>query len=221
MTDAAEPTGWRGSAEAWLAAAHEALIEGGVDAVRIQLLGKRMNLSRTSFYWFFRDRAALLDALIDEWENKNTGSIVARASAAAGSVVEALFNVSDCWFDDGLFDTRLEFAIRSWAQQSPALSTRVRRADGMRMAALEAMFRRHGTDPSLADVRARTTYMLQIGYMSMQLEESFTTRVLRTAEYLQILTGIAPTEVEVDSFLARHSVSRGGARRRSRRPARV
>src|SRR6202034_113315 len=56
--------GWRGSAEAWLDAAYEILIESGVDAVRIVPLSKKLKLSRTSFYWFFRDRESLLTALL-------------------------------------------------------------------------------------------------------------------------------------------------------------
>ena len=48
---------------AGLDAARQALLESGLDAVKIQPLATRLNLSRTSFYWFFKDRTALLDAL--------------------------------------------------------------------------------------------------------------------------------------------------------------
>ena len=75
MTTQAEPThpeektsGWRGSREVWLQAAQAALIASGVDAVKIQPLANGLQLSRTSFYWFFRDRKALLDALLEEWD---------------------------------------------------------------------------------------------------------------------------------------------------------
>ena len=56
-------TGWRGSREVWLAAAKQALLEAGLDAVKIQPLASRLNIARTSFYWFFKDRPELLDAL--------------------------------------------------------------------------------------------------------------------------------------------------------------
>ena len=46
----------RGSRDLWLDAAYQALIEGGVDSVRIQVLSDRLNLSRTSFYWVFESR---------------------------------------------------------------------------------------------------------------------------------------------------------------------
>jgi AcrR family transcriptional regulator len=44
----------RGSGETWLSAAYQSLVESGVDAVRIGPLAKKVKLSRTSFYWFFR-----------------------------------------------------------------------------------------------------------------------------------------------------------------------
>ena len=55
-------SGWRGSRALWLQAAKQAFLESGLDAVKIQLLAARLNISRASFYWFFRDRQALLDA---------------------------------------------------------------------------------------------------------------------------------------------------------------
>ena len=45
----------RGSLESWLNAAYESLKESGVDAVRVMPLAKKLNLSRTSFYWYFQD----------------------------------------------------------------------------------------------------------------------------------------------------------------------
>ena len=42
MDGIANESGWRGSADVWLAAAYEALLDGGVDAVKIQPLAKRL-----------------------------------------------------------------------------------------------------------------------------------------------------------------------------------
>lgn len=130
MAQTLDRTGWRGSADVWLEAAAEALLEGGVEAVRILPLARQLNLSRTSFYWFFKDREALLAALVDRWRAKNTGNILARAEAYAETVTEAMLNVFDCWYDTDLFESRFEFAIRSWALQSPSLLAEVRPPTG-------------------------------------------------------------------------------------------
>jgi AcrR family transcriptional regulator len=204
-----DKTGWRGSADVWLAAAYDLLIESGVDAVRILPLAKRIKLSRTSFYWFFRDREALLDALLDLWREKNTGCLVRRAAAPAGSVAEALLNVMDCWLDRGLFDSKFEFAVRSWALQSPELSVEIRDADRIRLEALAGMFVRHGFEPAVADVRARTVYLTQIGYISMKTHENLGERMARIPAYVEIFGGQAPTPGELDRFFARHDYREG------------
>ena len=124
MDELVAETGWRGSHEGWLGAARELLLESGVDSVRIQPIAKRLRLSRTSFYWFFKDREALLDALVAQWRDKNTGAIVRQSEAYAESLPEAMLNVFDCWLDPALFDSKLEYAIRAWALQSPPRSAR-------------------------------------------------------------------------------------------------
>ncbi len=204
MDEIAGDTGWRGSIDGWLEAAYDALLEGGVDAVKILPLAKQLKLSRTSFYWFFRDREELLAALIARWRDKNTGNLIRQAEAYAESIAEATLNVFDCWLDRNLFDAKFEFAIRSWALQSEEILKEVQAADNARLAALGRMFERFGHEPVAADVRARTLYLVQIGYISMQTEEDLELRLKRIPEYVSIFTGTAPEPREMDRFLARH-----------------
>ena len=204
MTLQENETGLRGSAELWLSAAYDALLEAGVDAVKIMPLAKKLNLSRASFYWFFEDREQLLAALLKHWREKNTDNLVARANAYADSLAEAILNVSDCWFDKNLFDSRLEFAIRSWALQSDSIRDEVQDADRQRLEALTGLFSRFGMKPRSADVRARTIYLVQIGYISMQSQEGLPLRMSRMAEYVHVYTGVAPEPREMNRFFSRH-----------------
>ncbi len=206
MEQVASESGWRGSPEVWLQAAYELLLESGVDGVKILPLAKRLKLSRTSFYWFFTDREELLAALVARWREKNTGSIVAQAEAYADTMTEAMLNVFDCWLDSSLFDSRFEFAVRSWALQSDAILAEVREADRIRIEALTRMLMRFGHDETAADVRARTIYLVQIGYISMQSEEPVALRLRRIPEYVSIFTGELPQRREMDRFIARNKL---------------
>ena len=206
-TDQQTDSSTRGSPELWLQAARDALLEGGVEAVKIQVLAKDLNLSRASFYWFFKDREELLDALLAQWREKNTGNIIRRANAYADSLAEAILNVCDCWFDQSLFDSRFEFAIRSWALQSDKILSEVQEADTARIAALTSMFERFGRTTSSAGVRARTIYLVQIGYISMQTKEDIRLRMSRMAEYVQVYAGVEPEQREMNRFFSRHGVS--------------
>lgn len=197
-------TGWRGSADLWLNAAHDLLLEQGVDAVKILPLAERLNLSRTSFYWFFKDHQQLLDALITRWREKNTGNLARQAGAYAETLAEAMLNIFDLWLDEGLFDSRFEFAVRSWALRSPPILAEVQDADQIRLAALKDTFLRFGMDDLSADVRARSLYLVQIGYISMQTREDLALRMMRIPHYVEIFAGARPQPRELDRFFARH-----------------
>ncbi len=196
--------GWRGSADTWIDAAHGVLVESGIDAVRIMTLAKTLGLSRTSFYWHFADREALLDALLERWRTKNTAGLIGRTERYAGSITEAVFNLFDCWITPELFDARLDFAIRNWARSDPALEPVVAKADADRIDAIRAMYSRHGYTDDQADIRARTVYLTQVGYISMMVEEPIETRLARMPAYVEAFTGRPPPAGDVERFMARH-----------------
>jgi AcrR family transcriptional regulator len=194
----------RGSEDLWLDAAYQVLIDTGVDAVRIMTLAKKIQLSRTSFYWHFEDREALLQALIQRWQNKNTGNLIAQTRKYAETITEAVFNLFDCWLDPDLFDNKLDFAIRNWAAQSDDLKDIVDSMDQQRIDAIGAMFKRFSFSEENAWVRAHTIYYTQVGYISLKVREPITTRVLRMPDYIEIFTGSYPSDSEINRFLARH-----------------
>lgn len=198
----APETGWRGSREGWLEAGYQALIDGGIDAVKILPLAKRLGLSRTSFYWFFEDREALLAALLDGWTERTTKPLVDATTQYAESVSEAMLNVLTCFLSAHVFDSRLEFAVRSWALQDEGVAARVQAADDARLEALTRMMARWGHDAAEADVRARTIYLVQIGYISMQPKEDIETRLQRIPLYVKIYSGREAEPREIARFNA-------------------
>lgn len=205
-TNSAEAAG-RGSLESWLNAAYENLKESGVDAVRVMPLAKKLNLSRTSFYWYFQDREALLEALVSLWKNKNTFNLVSQSEAYAESITEAILNVFDCWLNSELFDSQFEFAMRSWALQSPEVAEEIRQADAQRVQALATMFDRFGFAHDAAVTRARSIYLTQIGYISMNTQEPLAQRMRYIPEYLKIFTGVEPEPRELERFYRRNGFS--------------
>lgn len=198
--------GWRGSEDLWLDAAYDMAIKSGVESVKVMPLAKKLGMSRTSFYWHFEDREALLTALIKRWRAKNTGNLIARTKIYAQSITEAVLNLFDCWINPELFDSRLDFVIRNWAQQSAELKQILEQADRERTDAIRAMFLRFGFDEQQADIRAHTVYYTQIGYISMMVDERLADRLAKMPTYVETFAGSYPTEAEIERFMARHPV---------------
>ncbi|WP_442583638.1 TetR/AcrR family transcriptional regulator [Mesorhizobium sp. ASY16-5R] len=184
----------------WLNLALETLISDGVEGVRILTLGQRLDVSRSSFYWYFKSRQDLLDQLLDYWRNKNTRFIVERAKRPAASITQSVLNVFECWVDESLFNPRLDFAIRAWSRQSAAVHRVVDEADNERIDGIRDMFRRHDYSEEDAFVRARVLYFMQIGYYSLEIVEPMSSRLSLVPAYLRSFTGQEPREGEMEAF---------------------
>jgi AcrR family transcriptional regulator len=186
----------------WLDQALSALAVEGVAHVTVLNLSERLGVSRSSFYWYFKNRDELLDALLERWDSLNTRSIVSQADEPAATVNEAVCNVFRCWVNPAIFSPRLDFAVREWARRSAGVRKALDRSDRIRTEALKTLFLRFGYEDEDALVRARVLYYMQIGYYALELREPIETRLNLTPHYLNAFTGAAPREAEVDAFRA-------------------
>ena len=177
----------------WLAVALDVLVSEGIAEVKVLALAKRLDVSRSSFYWYFGSRQDLLDALLAHWNDTNTRAVVEHAATDRPGINAAVVHVFRAWMNPALFDPRLDFAIREWSRRSGAVRRVLDRADETRLAALTAMFSRHDYAPEDADVRARVLYFMQIGYYALELCEPIAARLARGPGYLRTFTGVPPS----------------------------
>jgi len=184
----------------WLNMARDVLVTDGVGEVKILGLARRMGVSRSSFYWYFKDRADLLEALLEEWAARNTAQIVAHCQMPSASITEALCNFFRCFVDATKFDRGLDFAIREWSRRDAALRARIDAADRSRIAAATQAFTRHGYEVADADARARILYFMQLGYHALEVREDMNTRMSRLVPYIRGFTGAEPDTAAVAAF---------------------
>ncbi|MDK3019017.1 TetR/AcrR family transcriptional regulator [Pseudodonghicola flavimaris] len=181
----------------WVQAALETLIAEGVDRVRVLELARRLECARSSFYWYFKNRAELLDSLLEHWQQTNTQLLVAAAARPAETINFAVGQLIADWAAPGEFDIPLDLAVRDWARRSDAVRRAVDSSDAQRIEAFAAMFRRYGYPQAEAEVRAQILYFHQFGYDALDRRESWDTRLGRSADYLYCLTGKTAGTAEV------------------------
>ena len=165
-------------------------------------LGQRLDVSRSSFYWYFKSRKHLLEALLDDWEARNTRTIVAQCALPAETIGEAVGNFFKCFLNPDLFDRGLDFAVREWSRRDGAVRQRIDQADRERLAAVIQMFERHGFTPYEADVRARILYYMQLGYHALDVREPMQARCDRLAGYLKGFTGQEASDEVLATMIA-------------------
>jgi AcrR family transcriptional regulator len=189
----------------WLDLAVDSLTQEGIDHVKIQVLAKKLGVSRSSFYWFFDSLQNLHDELLSHWLARNTGPIIARAMRPAPTITRAVCNVFECWIDIALFDPSLDSAVRFWGRRDPKVRAVVTQADALRVDALFKMFSRHGYDDEEALTRARVLYFTQIGHYTLGMTDTLETRMHHLRSYLLTFTGQEPVAADMESF-KRHAL---------------
>ncbi|MEM6385498.1 MAG: TetR/AcrR family transcriptional regulator [Pseudomonadota bacterium] len=184
----------------WLNVAMDVLVSDGVERVKVLDLGQRLGVSRSSFYWYFKSRQELLDALLKHWQDTNTAAVVAKANEPSETITEAVCHFFHCVIDERLFNNALDFAVRDWARRSGKVRRMLDRSDATRIGALAEMFERHDYPREEARIRARVLYFMQLGYDLSELNETLSDRLDQVPMYLFCFTGRAPRSDEIAAF---------------------
>jgi len=176
-------------AQAWIQAAREALISGGVARVKIVPLADALGVTSGSFYWHFKDRPALLDALLDDWKANNSRAMFA-AVASETDPKHQLDMLVRVWVEERDYSSAYDSAVRDWTRSAPNVASVVREVDDQRIKLIQGIFERLGQPKLEAFIRARITYFHQVGYYAMHIEETVERRLELLGIYTALLSGI-------------------------------
>lgn len=145
---------------AWIEAAFDMLAEGGVDAVRVDPLAKKLGVTRGSFYWHFKDRDALHQAMLKEWRK--------RASYRVGARIDSQTSAPDERLRQNLALPKasprskraaaIELAIRLWARRDAEAARAVKHIDRVRLNYYAKHYAEMGFAPEAARGRALLFY---------------------------------------------------------------
>ncbi len=149
----------------WVQAATEVLVDGGVDLVRVDVIAKRMGMTRGSFYWHFKDREDLLQRILQGWRDAATEQVTRRFSNAASNPRDLLHEVLSLPFRgrSALRAGRVELAIRDWARRDTLARQAVDEADNTRISYISQCFSALGFSIPQARHRAGILYAYQLG----------------------------------------------------------
>ena len=157
-----KPTRNRATREDWLKAAFAALYEQGPKGLNIQALARRLSISKTSFYWHFKDKTELVNALIDLWHHDFTEIVTENVKLLnkppKQRLAEAMELVDE--FDLGNYDS----TFRIWARTEPRAAEAVRETNRLRLQFAGKAFAELGFSGESLACRAA----LWVGYQSTE-----------------------------------------------------
>ena len=155
------------SAADWERAALDALTEGGIDAVAVEPLARRLGVTKGSFYWHFSGREALISAALARWEQRSTDAIIATLESVADprERLKRLFAEVTRTGPAGDLHAAISAAARD-----PLVRPVLERVSSRRLGFLVAAYRALGLGPAAARHRAVLAYSAYLGLLHLRRE---------------------------------------------------
>lgn len=148
-------------AETWIEAALDALAANGVEAVRVERLAKSLGVTKGSFYWHFKDRPALLEAMLQSWRQRATLAIIDRLEGSKGSPEDRLNQLLSLPRGQQERPRRaadIEAAIRLWARLDDKAAGCIAEIDRLRLSYIQSLLTATGRF-SADDVTSRAVLL--------------------------------------------------------------
>jgi AcrR family transcriptional regulator len=156
--------------EAWVNAALAVLAKNGVEAVRVERLAKSLKVTKGSFYWHFRDRRALFDAMLASWRRRATLGIIDRLERSHTSPAERLKQLLAL----PRFNSRssrggadVEAAIRLWGRSDATAASAISEIDRLRLRYIKSLLAANGSLPGTASACAMLIYSFMLAEASV------------------------------------------------------
>jgi AcrR family transcriptional regulator len=153
------------SRQSWVQAALDAIAEGGLAAVAVVPLAKRLGATKGSFYWHFTDREALVEAALADWEQSHTAAVIAEIEASSADPLQQLRLLFRRVTALAARD-RIELALLATADH-PTVRPVLDRVTRRRVEFVAGRFQRLGFSRAQARRRALLAYSAYLGHAQL------------------------------------------------------
>jgi AcrR family transcriptional regulator len=144
----------------WTGAALDALARDGLRAVAVEPLAERLGATKGSFYWHFRDRNALLEAAVTQWERTATDELIARLEELPEAPERAHATVG--WVAESERDMQI-FIVLLWNADHPVIGPVINRILSKRMEFSLRLREAAGQDSDQARTSMMYAYSVLLG----------------------------------------------------------
>jgi AcrR family transcriptional regulator len=147
------------TAQDWIGFALKTLAREGFQALKADVLARKLGVSRGSFYWHFAELGAFHARVIERWREVATEAIIAGLARydLPEERLDALLR--------GAFghSALLEVRMRAWADENARAARALSDVDRRRRAYIEKLLVEAGVSPALAEARTQLLYWAYLG----------------------------------------------------------
>lgn len=188
----------------WIVAGLEALAEQGEPGVKIDVLAKKLNISRGSFYWHFQDRGEFLASIVTEWRRITTTRVhedLMRSSTLTPlqklKRLQSLSMTGQFWVPGG----KLERALGQWATYDAFVAEILGKVHAERIHFIEGLFRELGQDHPAARAKLFYSYLVGRHYLDAFMPTGDPDQIAVILNLIGLGALLGPCEVSEDQLL--------------------
>ncbi|MDX9706010.1 MAG: TetR/AcrR family transcriptional regulator [Azospira sp.] len=157
----------------WIEGAIDILAEQGIAGLRVEVLAKNFGVTKGSFYWHFKDRQDLLDAVLEVWKEGRLRDIEKQTTVTPGNEVAQIHHVIEVY---GAVRNRkgmsIELAVRDWARHDARVAAEVEAVDTYRLECTRRIFAQLGFPDDEARARSILVFAYVFGHSLMAYDRS-------------------------------------------------
>ena len=169
MTEAKNTNGH----EIWIEAGLKAIGRSGIDGVRVEVLAKGLGVTKGGFYRRFKDRRALLDAMLETWRKGRIALIERHTELGGENAHDRLKSLIKFYSErSNPQGMAIELAIRQWARSDRAAAAAVAAVDDARLKNVEQLYRKQGLGAEDAQAWAVLFYSFIFGQGLLSLGQA-------------------------------------------------
>ena len=172
----------------WQQAALDALSEGGLQNIAIEMIAKRLGVTKGSFYWHFESRDALIQAALELWESQEQEQVFGKLDALPDP--QARLTALIALVAEELKAHKIYSELLK-AIDHPLVKPVLARVSQRRIDYLTASLRQAGLPRKAAQSRAILVYASYVGFLQLNLQLG--TPKLSHAEFEQYVAHLTET----------------------------
>jgi AcrR family transcriptional regulator len=155
--------------EDWIDAALDAIVRGGLGAVRVEPLAARLGVTKGSFYSHFSSRDELIEAALASWESSRGDAGLERFAEIEDPAerLRQMLGAALTFTESGAGSVHVSLLGELG---DPRVRAAVGRVTEARLGLLRHSYRQLGYSPRRADHRARLAYAAYRGLLQMARE---------------------------------------------------
>ena len=140
--------------EDWIILGYKRFSENGIAGIVIEQMAKKLEVNKSSFYWYFSTKKIFVQEIINFWENENTLDIINHVNSAKSP--RSRFENID-----------FIFYLKKYAKSNKELNNLIINIDNQRMQYTADLLQQLGISENESKVKSSIFYKYLIGYHEM------------------------------------------------------